>query len=121
MRQNDCAERDKIIYEDGQLEKMKRTYKLELGDPIREKSTNAKLYFYGWSDDWDKTEFRFTKEKENTKAQCFTESLWEEFKKADLHNIFNKMSDYNRKRKTKMFWSMNKKQLVEIDDILIIR
>ena len=115
------VETKKIIYEDGQLEKMKRTYKLELGDPIREKSTNAKLYFYGWSDDWDKTEFRFTKEKENTKAQCFTESLWEEYKKADLHNIFNKMSDYNRKRKTKMFWSMNKKQLVEIDDILIIR
>ena len=114
-------ETKKILYEEGELEKMKKTYKLELGDPIREKSTNAKLFFYGWSDDWDKTEFRFTSEKENTKAQCFTEDLWDQYKKMDLHNIFNKMTDYTRKKRTNMFWSMNKKQLVEIDDILIIR
>tara|TARA_S200000501_G_scaffold37459_1_gene30913 strand:+ start:446 stop:2128 length:1683 start_codon:yes stop_codon:yes gene_type:complete len=114
-------EAKQIIYKDGELEKMKKTYKLELGDPIREKSTGAKLYFYGWSDDWNKTEFRFTKEQENTKAQCFTEGLWQEYKKADLHNIFNTMSTFARKKKTKMFWQLNKKQLVEIDDILIIR
>ena len=49
-----------ITYEDGELVKMKKELKLDEGDPIIEKSTGAKLYFYAWDDDQKKIGFQFS-------------------------------------------------------------
>ena len=70
-----------ITYEEGELVKMKKELRLDEGDPIIEKSTGAKLYFYAWDDDQRKTGFQFSLDRKNPSAKCFTEAQFKDFVK----------------------------------------
>ena len=110
-----------ITYEDGELVKMKKELKLDEGDPIIEKSTGAKLYFYGWDDDQRKTGFQFSLDRKNPKAKCFTEAQFKDFCKKDLYGIHSKHTDYAKKKFTEQFLSLVRLAEVDIDDIAVVR
>ena len=110
-----------ITYEDGELVKMKKELRLDEGDPIIEKSTGAKLYFYAWDDDQRKTGFQFSLNRKNPKAKCFTELQFKDFCKKDLYGIHSKHTDYAKKKFTERFLSLVRLAEVEIDDIAVIR
>ena len=110
-----------ITYEDGELVKMKKELRLDEGDPIIEKSTGAKLYFYAWDDDQRKTGFQFSLNRKNPKAKCFTELQFKDFCKKDLYGIHSKHTDYAKKKFTEQFLSLVRLAEVEIDDIAVIR
>ena len=59
-----------ITYEDGELVKMKKELLLDQGDPLIEKSTGDKFYFYAWSDDTRKVGFRFNLKDDVPFAKC---------------------------------------------------
>ena len=103
-----------ITYEDGELVKMKRELKLQEGDPLIEKSTGAKLYFYAWDDDQKRIGFQFLLGRKNPKAKCFNELQFKDFCKMDLYGIHSKHTDYAKKKFTEMFLSLNKLALVEL-------
>ena len=109
-----------IIFKDGELEKMKKDLKLQLGDPIIEITTGAKLYFYCYSDDYRKNGFRFPDPKRNIFAKCFYQNQWNEFKKLGLNN-FKKVEDYKIMTNIDKFWKFNDPAEVEINNIQIIR
>jgi len=110
-----------ITYEDGELVKMKKQLKLDEGDPLIEKSTGAKLYFYAWDDDQRKTGFQFSLGRKNPKAKCFTPAQFKDFCKRDLYGIHSKHTDYAKKKFTEQFLSLVTLAEVEIDDIAVIR
>ena len=110
-----------ITYEDGELVKMKKELKLDEGDPLIEKSTGAKLYFYAWDDDQRKTGFQFSLGRKNPKAKCFTPAQFKDFCKQDLYGIHSKHTDYAKKKFTEQFLSLVRLAEVEIDDIAVIR
>ena len=110
-----------ITYEDGELVKMKKELKLDEGDPLIEKSTGAKLYFYAWDDDQRKTGFQFSLGRKNPKAKCFTPAQFKDFCKQDLYGIHSKHTDYAKKKFTERFLSLVRLAEVEIDDIAVIR
>ena len=110
-----------ITYEDGELVKMKKELKLDEGDPLIEKSTGAKLYFYAWDDDQRKTGFQFSLGRKNPKAKCFTPAQFKDFCKRDLYGIHSKHTDYAKKKFTEQFLSLVTLAEVEIDDIAVIR
>ena len=110
-----------ITYEDGELVKMKKQLKLDEGDPLIEKSTGAKLYFYAWDDDQRKTGFQFSLGRKNPKAKCFTPAQFKDFCKKDLYGIHSKHTDYAKKKFTEQFLSLVTLAEVEIDDIAVIR
>ena len=110
-----------ITYEDGELVKMKKKLKLDEGDPLIEKSTGAKLYFYAWDDDQKKVGFQFSLGRKNPKAKCFTEAQFKDFCKQDLYGIHSKHTDYAKKKFTERFLSLVTLAEVEIDDIAVIR
>ena len=110
-----------ITYEDGELVKMKKELKLDEGDPLIEKSTGAKLYFYAWDDDQRKTGFQFSLGRKNPKAKCFTPAQFKDFCKQDLYGIHSKHTDYAKKKFTEQFLSLVTLAEVEIDDIAVIR
>ena len=110
-----------ITYEDGELVKMKRELLLDQGDPIIEKSTGSKLYFYAWSDDTKKVGFRFNLKDRVPYAKCFTEQQWKEFTSENLHNIFSDDTDYKRKTQTNIFLKLHHLAKIDIDDIAVIK
>ena len=110
-----------ITYEDGELVKMKKELKLDEGDPLIEKSTGAKLYFYAWDDDQRKTGFQFSLGRKNPKAKCFTPAQFKDFCKQDLYGIHSKHTDYAKKKFTEQFLSLVTLAEVEIDDIAVVR
>jgi len=110
-----------ITYEDGELVKMKRELMLDQGDPLIEKSTGAKLYFYAWSDDTKKVGFRFNLKDRVPYAKCFTEQQWKEFTSDNLHNIFSNDTDYRRKTQTDIFLKLHHLAKIDLDDIAVIR
>ena len=110
-----------ITYEDGELVKMKKQLKLDEGDPLIEKSTGTKLYFYAWDDDQKKVGFQFSLGRKNPKAKCFTEAQFKDFCKQDLYGIHSKHTDYAKKKFTERFFSLVRLAEVEIDDIAVIR
>ena len=110
-----------ITYEDGELVKMKRELLLDQGDPIIEKSTGSKLYFYAWSDDIKKVGFRFNLKDRVPYAKCFTEQQWKEFTSENLHNIFSDDTDYKRKTQTNIFLKLHHLAKIDIDDIAVIK
>ncbi len=110
-----------ITYEDGELVKMKKELKLDEGDPLIEKSTGAKLYFYAWDDDQRKTGFQFSLGRKNPKAKCFTQGQFKDFCKRDLYGIHSKHTDYAKKKFTEQFLSLVTLAEVEIDDIAVVR
>ena len=110
-----------ITYEDGELVKMKKELKLDEGDPLIEKSTGAKLYFYAWDDDQRKTGFQFSLGRKNPKAKCFTPAQFKDFCKQDLYGIHSKHTDYAKKKFTEQFLSLVRLAEVDIDDIAVIR
>jgi superfamily II DNA or RNA helicase len=110
-----------ITYEDGELVKMKKELKLDEGDPLIEKSTGAKLYFYAWDDDQRKTGFQFSLGRKNPKAKCFTPAQFKDFCKQDLYGIHSKHTDYAKKKFTERFLSLVRLAEVDIDDIAVIR
>ena len=100
---------------------MKKQLKLDEGDPLIEKSTGAKLYFYAWDDDQKKVGFQFSLGRKNPKAKCFTEAQFKDFCKQDLYGIHSKHTDYAKKKFTERFFSLVRLAEVEIDDIAVIR
>ena len=110
-----------ITYEDGELVKMKKELKLDEGDPLIEKSTGAKLYFYAWDDDQRKTGYQFSLGRKNPKAKCFTPAQFKDFCKQDLYGIHSKHTDYAKKKFTERFLSLVRLAEVEIDDIAVVR
>ena len=110
-----------ITYEDGELVKMKRELMLDQGDPLIEKSTGAKLYFYAWSDDTKKVGFRFNLKDRVPYAKCFSEQQWKEFTSDNLHNIFSNDTDYRRKTQTDIFLKLHHLAKIDLDDIAVIR
>ena len=110
-----------ITYEEGELVKMKKELRLDEGDPIIEKSTGAKLYFYAWDDDQRKTGFQFSLDRKNPSAKCFTEAQFKDFCKKDLYGIHSKHTDYAKKKFTEQFLSLVRLAEVDIDDIAVIR
>jgi superfamily II DNA or RNA helicase len=110
-----------ITYEDGELVKMKKQLKLDEGDPLIEKSTGAKLYFYAWDDDQRKIGFQFSLGRKNPKAKCFTPAQFKDFCKQDLYGIHSKHTDYAKKKFTERFLSLVRLAEVDIDDIAVIR
>ena len=110
-----------ITYEDGELVKMKKELRLDEGDPIIEKSTGTKLYFYAWDDDQRKTGFQFSLGRKNPKAKCFTPAQFKDFCKQDLYGIHSKHTDYAKKKFTEQFLSLVRLAEVDIDDIAVIR
>ena len=110
-----------ITYEDGELVKMKKELKLDEGDPLIEKSTGAKLYFYAWDDDQRKTGFQFSLGRKNPKAKCFTPAQFKDFCKRDLYGIHSKHTDYAKKKFIEQFLSLVRLAEVDIDDIAVIR
>ena len=110
-----------ITYEDGELVKMKKELKLDEGDPLIEKSTGAKLYFYAWDDDQRKTGFQFSLGRKNPKAKCFTPAQFKDFCKQDLYGIHSKHTDYAKKKFTEQFLSLVRLAEVDIDDIAVVR
>jgi len=110
-----------ITYEDGELVKMKRELKLDEGDPLIEKSTGVKLYFYAWDDDQKRVGFQFSLGRKNPKAKCFTEAQFKDFCKKDLYGIHSKHTDYAKKKFTEQFLSLVRLAEVDIDDIAVIR
>ena len=109
-----------IIFKDGELEKMKKDLKLQLGDPIIEITTGAKLYFYCYSDDYRKNGFRFPDPKRNIFAKCFYPNQWNEFKRLGLNN-FKKVEDYKNMTNIDKFWKLNEPAELEINNIQIMR
>ena len=119
-----------ITYEDGELVKMKKELRLDEGDPLIEKSTGTKLYFYAWDDDFKKVGFEIRGYKpnvvydingQNPKAKCFTEAQFKDFCKKDLYGIHSKHTDYAKKKFTEQFLSLVRLAEVDIDDIAVIR
>ena len=114
-----------ITYEDGELVKMRKELMLDQGDPLIEKSTGVKFYFYAWSDDIKKVGFRFNLKETTPYAKCFSEQQWKEFTKANLHNIFSeewsRYSQHKRERITKIFLDQIYLSKIKIDDIAVIR
>ena len=110
-----------ITYEDGELVKMRKELMLDQGDPLIEKSTGVKFYFYAWDDDQRKTGFQFSLGRKNPKAKCFTEAQFKDFCKKDLYGIHSKHTDYAKKKFTELFLSLVTLAEVEIDDIAVIR
>ena len=110
-----------ITYEDGELVKMKRELLLDQGDPIIEKSTGTRFYFYAWSDDTKKIGFRFNLKDRVPYAKCFSEQQWKEFTSENLHNIFSNDTDYRRKVQTDIFLALHHLAKIDIDDIAVIK
>ena len=110
-----------ITYEDGELVKMKKELRLDEGDPIIEKSTGAKLYFYAWNDDQKKIGFEFSLNRKNAKAKCFTEAQFKDFCKKDLYGIHSKHTDFAKKRFILQFLNLVRLAEVDIDDIAVVR
>jgi len=110
-----------ITYEDGELVKMRRQLMLDQGDPLIEKSTGVKFYFYAWSDNTRKVGFTFNLKDTTPHAKCFSETQWKEFTKSNLHDIFSNDTDYRRKSLTEIFLKLNKLSKIDIDDIAVIR
>ena len=110
-----------ITYEDGELVKMKRELMLDQGDPIIEKSTGVKFYFYAWSDDSKKVGFKFNLKETTPYAKCFTQQQWKEFTEANLHNIFSEHTQHKRENITKIFLNQIYLSKIKIDDIAVIR
>ena len=110
-----------ITYQEGELVKMKRELLLDQGDPIIEKSTGAKLYFYAWDDDQRKTGFQFSLDRKNPSAKCFTEAQFKDFCKRDLYGIHSKHTDYAKKKFIERFLNLVTLAEVDIDDIAVIR
>ena len=110
-----------ITYEDGELVKIKKDLLLNEGDPIIEKSTGTRFYFYAWSDDTKKLGFKFNLEDLVPFAKCFTEQQWKEYTSENLHNIFSDDTDYKRKIKTNIFLKSHHLAKININDIAVIR
>ena len=110
-----------ITYEDGELVKMKRELLLDQGDPIIERSTGTRFYFYAWSDDTKKIGFRFNLKDRVPYAKCFSEQQWKEFTSENLHNIFSNDTDYRRKVQTDIFLALHHLAKIDIDDIAVIK
>ena len=110
-----------ITYEDGELVKMKRELLLDQGDPLIEKSTGVRFYFYAWSDDSKKVGFRFNLRDRVPYAKCFSEQQWKEFTSENLHNIFSDDTDYQRKMQTDIFLKLHHLAKIDLDDIAVIR
>ena len=102
-----------IIYKEGELVKMKKNLNLQTGDPIIEISTGAKLYFFSYSDDYNKTQFKLFAKPRNTFAQCFYETQWKEFKLLGLDGI------YTKTHAVKQFLKLTKLAEVELNDIRV--
>ena len=86
---------------------MKKNLNLQTGDPIIEISTGAKLYFFSYSDDYNKTQFKLFAKPRNVFAQCLYEAEWKEFQKL---NIYSKHS-------INQFLKLVKLAEVELNDI----
>tara|TARA_R100000231_G_scaffold687_1_gene1268 strand:- start:228 stop:1916 length:1689 start_codon:yes stop_codon:yes gene_type:complete len=110
-----------ITYEDGELVKMKRELLLDQGDPLIERSTGTRFYFYAWSDDTKKIGFRFNIKDRIPYAKCFSEQQWKEFTSENLHNIFSNDTDYRRKTQTDIFLALHHLAKIDIDDIAVIK
>jgi hypothetical protein len=110
-----------ITYEDGELVKMKKELRLDEGDPIIEKSTGTKLYFYAWDDDQKRIGFQFSLNRKNPKAKCFTEAQFKDFCKQDLYGIHSKHTDYAKKKFIERFLKLVTLAEVDIDDIAVIK
>ena len=110
-----------ITYEDGELVKMKRELLLDQGDPIIERSTGTRFYFYAWSDDTKKIGFRFNLKDRVPYAKCFSEHQWKEFTSENLDNIFSDDTDYRRKTQTQIFLALHHLAKIDIDDIAVIK
>jgi superfamily II DNA or RNA helicase len=110
-----------ITYEDGELVKMKRELLLDQGDPIIERSTGTRFYFYAWSDDTKKVGFKFNLKDRVPYAKCFSEQQWKEFTSENLHNIFSNDTDYRRKVQTDIFLALHHLSKINIDDIAVIK
>ena len=110
-----------ITYEDGELVKMKRELLLDQGDPIIERSTGTRFYFYAWSDDTKKIGFRFNLNDRVPYAKCFSVQQWKEFTSENLHNIFSNDTDYRRKIQTDIFLALHHLAKIDIDDIAVIK
>ena len=94
---------------------------LDQGDPLIEKSTGVKFYFYAWSDDSRKVGFKFNLKETTPYAKCFSEQQWKEFTKANLHNIFSEHTQHKRENITKIFLNQIYLSKIKIDDIAVIR
>ena len=110
-----------ISYEDGELVKMRKQLMLDQGDPLIEKSTGVKFYFYAWDDDQKRVGFQFSLNRKNPKAKCFTEAQFKDFCKKDLYGIHSKHTDYAKKKFIERFLSLITLAEVDIDDIAVIR
>ena len=110
-----------ITYEDGELVKMRKQLMLDQGDPLIEKSTGVKFYFYAWDDDQKRVGFQFSLNRKNPKAKCFTEAQFKDFCKKDLYGIHSKHTDYAKKKFIERFLSLITLAEVDIDDIAVIR
>lgn len=110
-----------ITYEDGELVKMRKQLMLDQGDPLIEKSTGVKFYFYAWDDDQKRVGFQFSLNRKNPKAKCFTEAQFKDFCKKDLYGIHSKHTDYAKKKFIEQFLSLITLAEVDIDDIAVIR
>ena len=100
---------------------MKKELRLDEGDPLIEKSTGTKFYFYAWDDDQKRVGFQFSLDRKNPKAKCFTEAQFKDFCKRDLYGIHSKHTDYAKKKFIERFLSLVTLAEVDIDDIAVIR
>ena len=91
------------------------------GDPIIEKSTGAKLYFYAWDDDQRKTGFQFSLDRKNPSANVLQKHNLKTFVRKTCMVFIQNTQIMQRKKFTEQFLSLVRLAEVDIDDIAVIR